>query len=117
MKRINDWRTGDLFAAARKTDPDTSREAAQYVEDSGIASAQRSLCLWQVRHTPGMTSAEIGEATLLGRYPPARRLPELRRAGLVRNGESRICGVTGRRSITWFPVEADGVVGKEVDGE
>jgi hypothetical protein len=37
------------------------------------------------------------------RYVPSRRLPELRGAGLVKNGRSRVCAVTGRLSVTWFP--------------
>ena len=51
----------------------------------------------------GRTAAEIAETARLERHVPSRRLPELRSAGLVRNGEARICRVTGNRSITWYP--------------
>lgn len=51
----------------------------------------------------GLTAAEIAERTGLERHAPSRRLPELRQAGAVRNGEIRVCTVRGRRSLTWFP--------------
>ena len=32
-----------------------------------------------------------------------KRLPELRRAGMVRNGKSRTCTVSGKQALTWHP--------------
>ena len=92
------------MARSRTTDPQTSRLAAEEVEASGGAQAQRDLCLAEVKKQPGRTAAEIGVATGLERHAPSRRLPELREANLVANGRPRICEVTRRLSMTWFPV-------------
>jgi CRP-like cAMP-binding protein len=90
----------------RTTDPDTSHEAARLMDTTGAAAAHRARCLQAVRLRPGSTAAEIAKATGLERHEPSRRLPELRTAGLVVNGASRICEVQGNRSMTWHPVEA-----------
>ncbi len=94
-----------MAARARNTDPFTSHEAAREAEASGRAGVQREVCLAEVLTKPGKTAAEIAVATGLERHAPSRRLPELRDAGLVVNGEARVCAVTGRMSITWFPAK------------
>lgn len=91
------------MARARSTDPHTSHEAADEAETSGRAAGQRKTCKNQVDREPGMTAAEIAAATGMERHVPSRRLPELREAGMVTNKEVRICSVTGRRSMTWYP--------------
>lgn len=88
---------------SRSKDPATSSEAARDIESSGVAHAQRALCLEAVRRKPGQTAAEIAVAVGLERHAPSRRLPELREAGLVTNGAPRTCAVMGRASITWYP--------------
>lgn len=93
-------------ARARGSDPETSRTAAHDVESSGVAHDQRQLCLEEVRRHPGQTAAEIAQAVGLERHAPSRRLPELRAAGLVRNGDARTCAVVGRVSMTWWAVVA-----------
>tara|TARA_R100000808_G_scaffold24092_1_gene54652 strand:- start:5158 stop:5472 length:315 start_codon:yes stop_codon:yes gene_type:complete len=92
-----------MKALARNTDPITSHQAAAQVEGQGWASCQRQLCLNQVEARPGMTAAEVAVAQNLERHVPSRRLPELRSAGLVENGPSRRCTVTGKNSLTWHP--------------
>lgn len=72
------------------------------------AQTQRNKVLMCVRYNPGLTSAEIGAKTGIGRHNAARRLPELRKDGLVRNGEQRICSIKGTKAITWFLESADG---------
>lgn len=90
-------------AAARATDPATSFAAARKVERSGAASAQRDTCLRAVLARPGLTAAEIADEADLERHVPSRRLPELRAAGRVRNGEQRECSVMGSTAMTWWP--------------
>lgn len=93
----------NLFTArARLSDPSPSHEAAHDVEASGRAANQRALCFSVVRESPGLTAAEIAERADLERHVPSRRLPELREAGLVVNGEIRVCRVGNRNSMTWF---------------
>ncbi len=90
-------------AQARATDPATSHEAAARVEASGVADDQRSRCLAEVRRLPGQTCGEIGDNIGLQRHAVGRRLPELRTAGLVKNGDPRLCRVQGTRQMTWYP--------------
>ena len=94
------------MARSRSSDPRSSYDAAQEVETSGVASAQRDTCLAAVRKEPGKTAAEIARVTGLERHAPSRRLPELREFGLVENGDLRPCRATGRKSLTWFPAKA-----------
>jgi hypothetical protein len=91
-------------AAARATDPATSFEAARKVERSGAASAQRAKCEEIVNSHPGLTAAEVADVAGFERHVPSRRLPELRAAGKVRNGEQRACKVMGSTAMTWWPV-------------
>ena len=92
-------------ARARRTDPSTSHEAARNIESSGKAATQQRECLAAVRALPGQTSGEIAEALGGDRYIPSRRLPELRRYGLVANGEKRLCQVMATNQMTWYPLE------------
>lgn len=87
-----------------RTDPRTSRLAAEKMTESGAAELQRNKCLERIRLEPGLTAAELAKNIGLERHAPSRRLPELREMGLVRNGETRVCSVTGNRSITWYAV-------------
>ena len=93
------------MAKSRRTDPITSRIAASEAESSGRAASQRAICLARVNSHPGQTAAEIAVSVGLERHAPSRRLPELREAGMIVNGRSRMCSVTGRLSLTWFPAE------------
>lgn len=90
-------------AASRRSDPPTSRQAADGVERSGRAAQQREAVLSRIRGRHGQTSAEVAAALGMERHAPARRLPELREAGLVRMGVPRVCEVTGRQCVTWWP--------------
>lgn len=92
-------------ARSRRTDPQTSAEAAERIESTGKAATQRRICLLAVRAQPGLTAAEIASKLDCDRHMPSRRLPELRDAGLVRNGEPRVCSVVNSNCGTWFPIE------------
>lgn len=92
------------MANARNSDPPTSRLAAIEAEISGRAQRQRTQCLQAVHESPGMTAAELADRIGLERHAPSRRLPELRTTGQIRNGEIRLCAMTGRMSLTWYPV-------------
>ena len=83
----------------RNTDPATSALAGHDMEQSGTARQQRALCLAAVTETPGLTAREI-EARL--GIKAHKRLPELRADGLVDNGETRTCTVSGRQAMTWL---------------
>ena len=95
-------------------DPDTSREAADRMNDSGRARSNAVAVARLVRIKPGSTAVEllakyeqlapIGRWPKLDRHEISRRLPDAERFGWVRRGEARECGVTGTRMMTWWPV-------------
>lgn len=90
------------WANYRKTDPATSKTAAVNVEKLGIAATHREMLLRAVETGPGRTSGELAVACSLNRHEAARRLPELREIGLVRNGEARTCSALGTVGMTWW---------------
>lgn len=89
---------------ARSTDPVTSHEAAEEHVESGRNNSQRRIVLEILQIIDGSTSDELAQAMKISRYIPARRLPELERASLVKRGEPRKSSVTGRRGVTWWVV-------------
>jgi len=91
-----------------RSDPPTSREAADKLVKSGRLHTQRQAVLEALRQCDGATHAELGAFMGLHWLTPARRLPELERAGLVRKGEARTCAVKGSRCTTWWIVEDAG---------
>ncbi len=94
---------------ARKTDPESSHQAARDLvavrhgspQASSELGRQQSLTLDLVRRGPGQTSHELADGNTVLRYQIARRLPELARRGMVKRGEARACRVTGRLATTW----------------
>ena len=84
----------------RNNDPPTSALAGRDVEAGGLARQHRAMCLDAVMRTPGLTAREIENRLGIKAH---KRLPELRRAGMVHNGRSRICTVSGRLAMTWQP--------------
>ena len=85
-------------------DPQTSQQAAERLRESGRLGAQQRAVLEALRRCNGATHAELGAFMGLHWLTPARRLPELERAGLVRKGEPRICRVKGSRCTTWWSI-------------
>lgn len=106
---IPDDYTGDArlavpMARAANADPVTSDMAAERIEASGRATAQRRAVMAAVLAHPGCTSAELAGFARMDRHAAARRLPELRKAGLVRNPGRRTCSVAGILAVTWEAV-------------
>lgn len=104
---------GPLFEGirepARKTDPQTSKDAARHMKESGQINAQAMETLRALRryiddHGRRPTSNELCQGNVELRFRYARRLPELEKAGLVRRLPPRVCHVTDRRAHTWEPV-------------
>lgn len=93
-------RSESPVAASR--DPFTSHKAAREVTRDGTRAVQQNICLGGVKIWPGLTSAELALKIRSDRWMPARRLPELRAAGLLKNGVARPCEITGRTSLTWL---------------
>lgn len=89
---------------ARRTDPVTSREAADKAE--AFAESHHRMILRAVVRDPGRTACEIAKEIGLDQFVISRRLPELRRDELVENGLPRRCSVKGSNQGTWMPTLA-----------
>lgn len=107
--------------ASHTGDPVTSFIAEEKVTKNGTRQKQCQEVLGVLKRHNGRTSAEMGEI-LDDRYLPARRLPDLRSKGFVRNckdgcsmavcigGEcpnvnTRFCAASKSQCITWWVVK------------
>ena len=100
----------DLFdapPAARRTDPDTSREAANEITESGARGRMVRLAVRLVAQYPGRTSNELDRLAERPDGAIRKRLNDGRRLGLLRVGVERECTVTGRRCQTWWPAHGE----------
>lgn len=88
-----------MRARARNADSRPSHEAAALAEFR--AGTHRDIILRYVLSNPGHTHAEIAEATGLKASAVHKRLPELREAGFIFNGEQRMCRINGTLMNTW----------------
>lgn len=86
---------------ARKVDPEPSKLAAAEITKSGKREGQLLAVLALVKKYPRSTSLELSAHSSFDRYVIARRLPELRAAGLVVNRDVRMCQFGGRPASTW----------------
>lgn len=91
---------------ARRNDPTTSKTAAMALTLSGGRESAKAKVLAFLRNPSRVqydyTAHEISNVNDKLLHPSVhKRLPDLRRDGLVENGLVRKCGVTGRPSLTW----------------
>jgi hypothetical protein len=98
----------DRGPLAHRGDPATSYEAARRLVQSGKLTGQRKAVMEALLKCDGVTHAELGALMAVHWLIPARRLPELERAGLVRKGEPRLCNIKHSRCTTWWLTEAGG---------
>ncbi len=101
-------RQGQLFhdtpaPLARNTDPQTSHDAARAETASGRAACHRRIALETLRKHPGCTSGELALWCTLKRHQAARRLSDLKSAGLAVHGDARLCRIVRRSCVTWWP--------------
>ena len=97
-----------MTPAARRTDPETSHAAEQYINESGLRCNQQRAVLELIRSHPNHTTQELAALGLLGRDEISRRAPELVTAGLVEKGLARRCTRTGRSAQPWMAVGSRG---------
>lgn len=86
---------------ARRDDPDTSHFAASEISQRLLASQKLAILRFVVRRG-GLTSLEIARESGIDRYVVARRLPDLRKDGLVSDTGSKRDLVTGRLGRSWI---------------
>ena len=87
---------------SHRHDPQTSREAARKLMESGKLKGQRKVVFDALHKCDGVTHAELGALMGVHWLTPARRLPELERMGLVAKGQPRLCRVKHSRCTTWW---------------
>ena len=111
----------DLMANSRRNDPESSKRAAELMEETDIRAQQTRAVLSMALQRPGSTAAEIADWLQIERHIPSRRLPDLRKAGKLVNGygtteqeikddtrrRMRTCKVVNKLSLTWWPKERD----------
>lgn len=95
----------------RKADPPryragqtTSKLAADELIASGKMREQQAWVLGVVRSHPNHSALELDRLAGTDRVF-GRRLSELRRRGMVRNGDVKVCAVTKRKALTWLAAE------------
>ena len=93
---------GDRAPLASRADPVTSHAAAADLTTSGVRAARKAAVLdFLRRQAHPITSFELARGMGIDRHDAAKRLPDLRRDGLVVNGAARACKITGRPALTW----------------
>ena len=95
--------------ATHRNDPETSQEAENAINASGSRSSQCDHIFVVVKDNPGLTAGAIGVLTedmieLVG-AAVWKRLSDLKTQGRVRQGQTRVFEGSGRRQVTWWPVE------------
>ena len=95
-------KTTDIVASKRN-DPISSYEAEEIITLSGARDRQIDLVLSCVRRIPGRTSKELALIYGIDRHMVARRLADLKHKDKAFQGHIRECGVSGIKSVTWWP--------------
>ena len=91
----------DTFKHARKTDPSTSKSAANRAD---IAGQAKDVLLGLKAATSGRTvgtSAELASMMGVDRYLTARRLPDLAGKGLAHRCGKAVCTINNTQAVTW----------------
>ena len=91
-------------ARARRTDPATSLEAANDLEQKGKGNSQREACIRELAKYPDSTPYELAAGMGIDGIIPGKRLPELQKMGLAEPGQPRICRVRGTKARPWKAV-------------
>lgn len=89
----------DHHQLARRSDPETSRQAAERVKE--FAAGHHKLILDCLKEHGPLSPDQIATKIRLDKFQICRRLPELQRAGLAQpNGETRR-SASGRAERVW----------------
>jgi MarR family len=93
-------------ARARTSDPDTSQEAADSLTAQTVGARCQELYNLIVAHPrAGLTVHDLVAITGYDRGNTARRITDLRQAGLIVDSGRRRRHANGRKSIVWTAVE------------
>ena len=87
----------------RRTDPPTSRAAAEGMVESGKIGSQEQIILDGIIHHPGLTAAELADYIPLRYDQLHKRTRGMVRKNLITEGPIRVCRKHGSSMVTWFP--------------
>ncbi len=91
---------------ASPADPVTSIDAGEQHAKSGRLSSNCKVALQLVTLYPGKTAVELfncqGDLGSMQRHEMSRRLADLKNAGLVKQGDPRVCEFAGTKQVTWY---------------
>ena len=90
---------------SRRENPETSQEAENAINASGSRASHCDQIYSVVEAEPGLTAGQIGVMSGYGMHITSRRLADLKNRGRVRQGQPRIWEGSGRKQVTWWPVE------------
>lgn len=103
---------------SRRSDPATSRLAAEHVVEAGDLEAVRLRALRAVREHPGLTARELSAAAgESDERTIGRRLNEIESCGWIKRGAVRPCSLTDRPCATWWPVEDEPAEDGRIDAD
>ena len=104
---VNPTSSQGLFwpPATHRNDPATSQEAENAINASGSRASHCDQIYSVVEAEPGLTAGQIGVMSGYGMHITSRRLADLKNRGRVRQGQTRVFEGSGRRQVTWWPVE------------
>jgi len=85
--------------AVRRSDPETSREAAQSIDANSI---EGRVYQYLIDHGPAILD-DLASGMKLDKVTVSPRLKPLERAGMVVRGQTRP-GRSGRPQTTWIPI-------------
>ena len=86
---------------ARNTDPESSKEAAREMIDSGAMASQRMQVYVALQRHNNSTARELSDASGITVHVIGRRLTELDRLGMVSRGPQRLCRIGNRNATEW----------------
>lgn len=96
-------------ARSRTQDPQTSHDAAEWMEEDGKCDGMRAIVFGMIQQHPKHTAGEIAAVEGVPREKIAKRFRELERLGAIRAGVARPCKISGRPCLTWYAVKGGGV--------
>jgi ribosomal protein S25 len=85
----------------RNTDPVTSKEAAEQVDHELQMNRVLSGLRAATANRTVVTSAELANIMGVDRYITARRLPDLKKQGLVAQCGKAVCLINRTQAVTW----------------
>lgn len=86
---------------ARNSDPESSKEAAREMTESGAIASQRMQVYVALKRHNNSTARELSAASGITVHVIGRRLTELDRLGLVVRGPIRVCKIGNRSATEW----------------